>query len=166
MAETFILDGYNIIYKVPMFRMRLNESLSAARTALAMHMSSWKRAYPSSRVIIVFDGRDSHFPHTPRTLLHGVDCYFTSSNMDADDKIIELLRESQNTLKVTVISEDNKVANHCRAFGAKNVSASFLNVKGSVSKPPTAKSKKEDIPQNKYDEITKWYEEKLKTRPL
>jgi len=162
--RTIILDGYNVIYKIPELTSKLNESLEAARIALAMLLSTWKKKYLYSRVYIVFDGKDNvtrEYPQTKKVC--GIDCCFTGGGEEADERIITLIRDYGDSSEITVISDDNKVRNNCKAFGVKAESPSFLQEPGMKSK----NSKKEPIKiisTKKDREITAYYANYLKQK--
>ncbi len=124
--KTIILDGYNVIYKIPELAIKLDESLSAARTALAMHMSNWGRKYLYQQIHIVFDGQDSATRGYSQTALHGIECSFTRTKEEADDRILSMIRKSKEPFNITVISADNRVSNSCRTHGVSVKPPSFL----------------------------------------
>ncbi|MDP6491551.1 MAG: NYN domain-containing protein [Kiritimatiellia bacterium] len=41
-THTIIVDGYNVIYRVPRFKAQLDRSLQAGREALLRYCSEWK----------------------------------------------------------------------------------------------------------------------------
>jgi predicted RNA-binding protein with PIN domain len=112
-----ILDGYNIIHKVPQLRDHLNQSLEDARKALANFILTWARTHHhKGSISIVFDGRDGIINSSQS--LCGIKCIYTKTKQEADDKIISIVRNSQNKKDITVISDDNYVTNNCKAHGA------------------------------------------------
>ncbi|NQT23344.1 MAG: NYN domain-containing protein [Candidatus Omnitrophica bacterium] len=161
--RTIILDGYNVIYKIPELTAKLNESLKAARTALAMLLSTWKKKYLYNRAYIVFDGKDNVTLEYPQNKVCGIDCFFTGSGEEADERIIALVRKYGASSEITVISDDNKVRNNCKAFGVKVESPSFLQETSMKSKD----AKKEPIKRisaKKDREITDYYINYLKQK--
>lgn len=137
MGKTFILDGYNVIYKLPSLEAHMTHSLNSARNALAVYMATWKiNNDPTAKVCIVFDGRDGIAPDGSNASLHGINCVFTHTNEDADDRISLLLKNSKDTKNIYVISADNKVANICRVYGACIKHPAFLE-EGKIKKQRT-----------------------------
>ncbi|MCK4463409.1 MAG: NYN domain-containing protein [Candidatus Omnitrophica bacterium] len=160
--KTIILDGYNVIHKIPELSRKLDESLAAARTALAIHMSSWRRKYLYQRIHIVFDGQDRATWSYSQTALHGIGCSFTQTKDEADDYIIRIIRKSKNPHDITVISDDNKIRNNCKAYGVKVESPSFLNKSREKSRGTKEAAKTINTKDNK--EITDYYEAHLKEK--
>jgi predicted RNA-binding protein with PIN domain len=112
-----LLDGYNVIHKIPQLQSHLNHSLEDARQALASFMITWARTHHNKASIsIVFDGRDGIINNSQS--LCGIKCIYTKTKQEADDKIISIVRNSQNKKDITVISDDNYVINNCKAHGA------------------------------------------------
>jgi predicted RNA-binding protein with PIN domain len=112
-----LLDGYNIIHKIPQLQNHLNHGLEDARKALANFMITWaKTTHHKGSISIVFDGRDGIISSSQS--LCGIKCIYTKTKQEADDKIISIVRNSQNKKDITVISDDNYVTNNCRAHGA------------------------------------------------
>ncbi len=123
--QKIILDAYNVIHKIPKLSKKLDISLEAAREGLIQYMVSWKaRTSFAGEVVLVFDG-DSSMLDIPTYSQSGIKVIF-SKGKDADDKISDLLRLSKDTSKTIVVSGDNKVANHTRAFNASIKPVSYL----------------------------------------
>jgi predicted RNA-binding protein with PIN domain len=120
-----ILDGYNIIHKIPQLQSHLNHGLEDARQALASFMITWARTHHNKTSIsIIFDGRDGIISSSQS--LCGIKCIYTKTKQEADDKIISIVRNSQNKQDITVISGDNYVTNSCKAHGATVRPAQYL----------------------------------------
>jgi len=161
--RTIILDGYNVIHKLPELSIKLDESLEVARTALVMHLSNWKKKYLYSNICIVFDGKDNAMPEYPKTKLCGIDCRFTKTEESADDHIIAIIGQCQDTSEITVISDDNKIKNNCKAFGVKVESPSFLQNTAKKLKHQTDRPLKRISSKNER-EITDLYTRYLKQK--
>jgi predicted RNA-binding protein with PIN domain len=120
-----LLDGYNVIYKIPQLQSHLNHSLEDARQALANFMITWARTHHNKASIsIIFDGRDGIINSSQS--LCGIKSIYTKTKQEADDKIISIVRNSQAKQDITVISDDNYVTNNCKAHGAQVKSTAFL----------------------------------------
>ena len=161
--KTFIIDGYNAIHKIPELEARLGESLESARTALAMEISGWRRRYANAEVYIVFDGRDEHGLDYSNTKICGVECIFTRSEESADDHIINMVRGSEDSSAITVISDDNKVRNSCRAHRAQVKYTSFLQKRKKKSRGPVKHVKKIDN-TGRGREVTDYYKQYLRRK--
>jgi predicted RNA-binding protein with PIN domain len=74
-----ILDGYNIIHKIPHLRVHLNQGLEDARKALVNFMITWARTHNyKGSISIIFDGRDGIINTTQP--LCGIKCIYTKTN--------------------------------------------------------------------------------------
>lgn len=163
MKRIFILDGYNVIYRIPELTAKLEESLAAARSALAMYAADWKRSRVNAEVIMVFDGRDSDFIDCSRTKIGGIDCVFTRTREAADDRIIRMVQNSKEPSRITVISDDNQVRNSSRAHGARVEYATFLQkLRKKRNKATKPVNKVTDIRKNAA--VTDFYESYLRNK--
>lgn len=161
--KKIIVDGYNAIHKIPAMSDELDKSLSAARTALAIYMASWRGKGMHSRVSIVFDGQDSVMKERSQSKLCGIDCVFARTREKADNLIIRMVRDAEDASKITVVSDDNYVRNNCRAHGAEVKHVAFL-------RPPPGKqidssgASNKNIAAEKAQAITDGYEEYLRAK--
>ena len=119
----FVLDGYNVLHAIPVFEKELENSLRSARDLLVRVCAELRqRRRDIEEIVIVFDGSsDFYFPGESGP--PGVRTIYTESREDADDRILEVLESLGRSKDVTVVSNDNYVANNARAFGVKIVSA-------------------------------------------
>jgi predicted RNA-binding protein with PIN domain len=68
-------------------------------------------------IFIVYDGKDEFAGLGPSGTA-GVVCVFTHSREEADERIVAILEEScRRRQPVIIVSNDNYVQNHARAFG-------------------------------------------------
>ncbi|HPW19080.1 MAG TPA: NYN domain-containing protein [Candidatus Aminicenantes bacterium] len=124
--KLLLVDGYNVINRVPGLESSLEAGLENARLALALQVSTWNRAHPAYECVIVFDG-DARYAGGPGQRLAGVRCIFSRTSHGGDDEIIRLTREHRaKGREVTVVSDDNNVGNNCRAHGATVAPSSFI----------------------------------------
>jgi predicted RNA-binding protein with PIN domain len=131
-----LVDGYNVINRVPELRPSLEGGLENARTRLALQVSSWHRTHPACEPVIVFDGDAAHAGGLDQRLA-GVRCLFSKARHGGDEEIIRLAREYRaKGADVTVVSDDNKVGNNSRVHGAAvRPSAFIMEVK--APRPPS-----------------------------
>jgi predicted RNA-binding protein with PIN domain len=123
--KQLIVDGYNVIYELPVLKKNLLLSLEDARTALVNFMQIWANNHSyKGKINIVFDGTDG-FTHNSQAP-HGINCIYTKSGQKADDYIICLVRETKNRTAITVVSNDNYVRGTCGSLGAATERPSFL----------------------------------------
>lgn len=93
---------------------------------LALQVSAWSHTHPVYECVIVFDG-DAQFAGGRDQRLAGVRCLFSVKSHGGDDEIIRFVREYQGSASdITVVSDDNKVGNNCRALGAAVQPSGFI----------------------------------------
>ena len=125
-SKILLVDGYNVIHRVPDLRPSLEGGLENARMRLALQVSTWSRTHPAYECVIVFDG-DEQYTGARDQRLAGVRCLFSVKSHGGDDEIIRFAREYQGRASdITVVSDDNKVANNCRALGAAVQPSGFI----------------------------------------
>lgn len=164
MSEKYILDGYNVIMKLPKLReMKASKGLAGSREALARLLLDIKHCHARAEFTIVFDGKAGELPGHSRTSLCGISCHFTKKGEEADDHIGEMLKNMKDRTGVVVISDDGKVSNKCMVYGVEIRHPSTLE--GSFNKRFSAtNSDGKDISRQAASDITKWYEEQLDKR--
>ena len=119
----FVLDGYNVLHAIPAFEKELRTNLRGAREFLIRVCAELRsRRRDIEEIVIVFDGSSNvSFPGEPRPA--GVRVIYTKSREDADDRILEILKSFAPSKAVTVVSNDNYVANNVRASAVKMATA-------------------------------------------
>jgi predicted RNA-binding protein with PIN domain len=113
-----LVDGYNVIHRVPELEKSLDGGLQNARNRLALQVSSWSRAHPGVECVIVFDGEyQGHGSREER--IAGIRCVFSMRAHGGDAELIRFVRDHKGRKPdITVVSDDNNVGNNCRAHGA------------------------------------------------
>ena len=164
MQKIIIIDGYNVIHKIPELEAELDKSLESARKALAMEISGWQRRYSNAKVYIVFDGKNEDGLSHSHTKICGITCIFTRTEESADEWIIHAVRNAKDASCVTVISDDNQVRNNCRAHMAEVHHTSFLRKKNKKSRGPVRPAEKFDSKTDR--EITDYYEKHLRDKGI
>lgn len=130
----FILDGYNIIFKMSsLFPGNIKNS-----RAKLVHYIKTKRPQGSNRnpVTIVFDSSQVviDYPIPP-----GVEIKF-AHNISADDYIVKLIEKSRNPQLITMVTDDRELQ-----FRAKTLDAKSLGVEDFFK----AKKKRQPKSENK-----------------
>lgn len=121
-----LVDGYNVIHRVPELEASLDEGLQNARNTLALRISGWSREHPDVACVIVFDGEFGVSSGREQRLA-GIRCVFSWTAHGGDDELIRLVRDYRGRKSdITVVSDDNKVGNNCRALGAVVRPSSFV----------------------------------------
>lgn len=128
--KVLVVDGYNVIHRIPELEASLDGGLESARNRLALHLSAWARLHPGFECVIVFDG-DPRFLNSQARCLAGIGCLYSRTPHGGDEEIIRFVREFRGRkADITVVSDDNHVGNNCRVYGANVVPSSFI-----MSKP-------------------------------
>lgn len=121
-----LVDGYNVINRIPELQAGLDGGLQNARNQLALRVSGWSREHPGVECVIVFDG-DFEVSGGRGQRLAGIRCVFSFTRHGGDDELIRLVRDHKGRKSdITVVSDDNKVGNNCRAHGAAVRPSEFI----------------------------------------
>jgi len=113
-----LVDGYNVIHRVPELEKSLDGGLQNARNRLALQVSNWSRAHPGFECVIVFDG-EYQGPGSRAERIAGIRCIFSMRAHGGDAELIRFVRDHKGRKSdITVVSDDNNVGNNCRAHGA------------------------------------------------
>jgi predicted RNA-binding protein with PIN domain len=121
-----LIDGYNVINRLPELKASLDRGLENARNNLAFLVSRWSQRHPAVACVIIFDG-DIRLPDGREQRLAGVRCIFSRTSHGADDAIIRFVRDYQGRPSdITVVSDDNYVRNNCRTHGASVQPSSYV----------------------------------------
>lgn len=124
--KILLVDGYNVIHRVPELRPSLEGGLESARMRLALQVSAWSHTHPAYECVIVFDG-DAQYAGGRDQRLAGVRCIFSRASHGGDDEIIRFVRDYKGRASdIMVLSDDNKVGNNCRALGAAVQPSGFI----------------------------------------
>ncbi len=123
-THTVIVDGYNVIHRVPRFKAQLDRSLQAGREALLRYCSEWKaRRRDVDRFFVVFDGDSSIIDGDVTASAPGVRALYSKTGETADRRIRRMLDQAERNEAITVVSDDNEVrdsarVNHMQAMSA------------------------------------------------
>jgi predicted RNA-binding protein with PIN domain len=133
-----LIDGYNVINRIPELCASLDGGLQNARNQLALRVSGWSREHPGVECVIVFDGDFENSGGRVQRLA-GIRCVFSFSRHGGDDELIRLVRDHKGAKSdITVVSDDNKVGNNCRAHGASVRPSDFIMAR--KARPAMAKA--------------------------
>jgi predicted RNA-binding protein with PIN domain len=121
-----LIDGYNVINRLPELKASLDGGLENARNKLAFLISRWSQSHPAVESVIIYDG-DIRCTGGCEQRLAGIRCLFSQTSHGGDDAIIRFVRDYQGrTSDITVVSDDNNVRNNCRAHGATVQPSSYI----------------------------------------
>ena len=128
-SKILLVDGYNVINRVPEFKASLDGGLENARNRLALQISTWSQTHPAFECVIVFDG-DPQYADSRDQNPAGIRCIFSQTSHGGDEEIIQFVKNFRGrTSDITVVSDDNKVRNNCLAHGASVQPSSYIMTK-------------------------------------
>ncbi len=118
-GRLLLVDGYNVIHRLPELEPSLADGLQNARNQLALRVAGWSREHPGVECVIVFDGDFDRSGGRGGERRAGVRCVYSLAAHGGDAEIVRLVREFRGRKSdVIVVSDDNYVGNNCRAHGA------------------------------------------------
>jgi predicted RNA-binding protein with PIN domain len=164
-----VIDGYNIIHAIKKLELTLKRGLKEARASLiSFCIQLFSVRCDIEKIYIVFDGTSDLYcseesPHPKIRIL------YTPTGEDADDRIIEILRAYTGKSQVTVVTNDNYVANNARSLRAKILSASEFERYSTPRKFPNQKTSEispgfPEVSANTAKDITEEYKKFLGIR--
>lgn len=122
--KIMIVDGYNVIHRIPELSKRLSNSLESAREGLISYCKKWRMTRRDiSECCVVFDG-DSSVLGARSQVARGVRVVCTKTKESADDRILNLIEQGHGAGEYVVVSDDNKVCQGSRRLDAKVISVS------------------------------------------
>ena len=122
-----IIDGYNVIHRVPALRVNLERSLEAGRAGLIRCCQEWLTSRRDiTQFWIVFDGAVSPGGESPSGA-SGVRVMFSGKGETADERILAVMNEVGRYSEYVAVSDDNEVVRNSRALNARTLtSAEFF----------------------------------------
>jgi predicted RNA-binding protein with PIN domain len=119
-APRVIVDGYNLIHKMPALAALVGSDLEQARQHLVAQLAGYRSTH-NVRVTVVFDGRGLSQPRGRGPA--GVEVVFSRAPQTADDVIKRMLTAERSPRACTVVTSDNSIALHVRDYGARVISS-------------------------------------------
>ena len=153
-----ILDGYNVIHRVPELKRRLQTGLAEARVSLLRYCGRWmSKRRDVSRIYVVFDG-DSSVASMDCGTARGVHAVFTRTGEEADDRIIDMVGRGRQSTEYIVVSDDSYVSLTSRRFMASAMPVSEFYAAPASRQPnrmpEPAEEAKKDLTLGEEEEIT------------
>lgn len=121
MNPHYIIDGYNVIYRVEKFRSALGAGLEQARNDLV----SLIRSYHSGKkvkVTVVFDGDEIGYIETSPHPVRWLQVVYSKFPEKADPVIKRLIQKAQNKRAMVLVSADNALVQVARQLKAQVLS--------------------------------------------
>ena len=119
----YIIDGYNVIHRVPRWEKHLNASLERGRDVLLSYCRRWMQTRGDVWMFyVVFDGdcavTASHTSSGP-----GIRVVYTRTGETADDRILDIMKEFGEGHNYVAVSDDRYVSGHAQLLSAEAMSA-------------------------------------------
>lgn len=111
-----VVDGYNVIRRLPELRRQEAQGLEAGRDALVRMLAAYRRARGHHRITVVFDGAAHPVGLGGTGRVAGIDVRYSRAGETADAVILRLAR--QGGAGALVVSSDRSVAQGAAACGA------------------------------------------------
>jgi len=113
-----IIDGYNAMHRIPLWKRSMDRSLEEGRAVLLRYCGRWIMTRGDVWVFyVVFDG-ESGVGCSRSQAGQGVRVVFTRTREDADDRILDIIKEYAERFNCAVVSDDNYVRSGARRLGA------------------------------------------------
>jgi predicted RNA-binding protein with PIN domain len=129
--KILLVDGYNVLNRLPDLRPSLEVGLENAQNRLVLQISNWRRSHPEFECVIVFDGNPLPGGGPQRTA--GIRCLFSRTPHGGDAAMISFVRDHQGKKSdITIVSDDNYVRNNSRAHGASVQHSDYILVKKAI----------------------------------
>ena len=161
----YILDAYNVIHKIPALESKLDTNLRAAREALTSLCGNLAaRRGDITQIILVFDGKSEYrdLPQSPPAKIRLV---FSETWEEADERIVRILEELPQKIQKWVVSDDNFVRNHARAYEASPMPvAQFRTLSTPSTSQKISRNNRDEafsLPVKTAEEITAAYKKAL-----
>ncbi len=136
--QVMVLDGYNVLHRLPRWKRQMEQSLEQGREALLGYCRRWMGSRRDVWLFcVVFDG-DSAVVGGQSAGGAGIRVFFSRSGQTADDRLLHIIEEFGPAFAYTVVSDDRYVQEKARLLGADIVScrafATKLDVVGAVQR--------------------------------
>jgi predicted RNA-binding protein with PIN domain len=119
-----IIDGYNVVHRIPRWAEQLNVSLERGREVLLTYCRRWMQTRGDVWLfVVVFDG-DSAVTASHSSSGPGVRVLYTQTGETADDRILETVREFGDRCHYVVVSDDRYVSGNSKRMGKEIMSSS------------------------------------------
>ena len=161
----YILDAYNVIHKIRRLEAALNKDLRSSRDALVTLCAQFASSRGGvSEIILVFDGK-SEFQDLSQANPPKVRLIFSETGEDADERIITVLDQLSGENNKCVVSDDNFVKNHARAYKTRSISVrefeALVDTKNKQQRNRGELSRNDALSPKTAAEITSAYKKEL-----
>jgi len=118
MAQTYFIDGYNLLLNAPELKRLANRDLESARATFINMIIPWCMN-SGEQVNIIFDGQGRRTEKAaPEHVAPNLDVVYTSGETSADAIIERAVFKSSQRMSVIVVSADRGIVELCMGMGA------------------------------------------------
>lgn len=119
MADSYIIDGYNLIHALGMIQKQVNPGgLEEARRKLLVFLAD-RFGADSARVTVVFDAQHAPRRVARQQVAHGLHVHFAPKDQTADDWIEKLIADEPQPRRLVVVSNDHRLQTAARQRAAR-----------------------------------------------
>jgi predicted RNA-binding protein with PIN domain len=161
MPDSYIIDGYNLIYALGMIQRPMDASgLEKSRRQLLLFLAGAFGA-DAGRVRVVFDAQRAPRGVPRQRQFRGLRVEFAPENQSADDWIEELIDEESQPSSLVVISNDLRLRNAASHGGARAWSHEALLdfLEKRAARPSPAPADRERTRELSPQEMKRWLKE-------
>ncbi|MFQ5603571.1 MAG: NYN domain-containing protein [bacterium] len=119
--DQIIIDGYNLIHRVPRLSQHLAESLEAAREALIQQLKTYL-LNKKVKITLVFDGCSPPLGIDSQSYFRSLKVIFSRPPFKADPLIKNLIAKAPRKKSVLVVSDDAEIKQFAKAHQAHVIS--------------------------------------------
>lgn len=117
--KRYIIDGYNLIHKMPDLKNLLNDDLEGARDGLMQRLSSFRQA-TNAKITVVFDGASSILQHP--SSFGGMKMIF-SKYPEKADPVIKRMVDEQHDENLYIVTSDREIQNYAKLYSVQSISS-------------------------------------------
>jgi len=151
MSRKFLVDGYNLMHKIPAVKQKMGGDLEAARHDLVRRLSIFGSGKNCS-ITVVFDGRSGYSP--TESGAGGVKVIFSRGPEKADPLIKRIIDQQGGGSMLNVVTSDHEILNYARLYSCTLLtSEDFISMMS--LRPNIKESVKPEIKMNKND-LAEW----------
>jgi len=151
MANIYLIDAWNVCFKIPEIASLIPDQLELARNKfnnmVRLYFSTKKATYK-----IIYDGQPGVFSDNKK---RDNTITFSHKPENADDLIIRFVMKHKNKRSITVITSDRQLSMRAKDFGTEVFSSESFITRLNKRNVQTDKSDKQN-PQIGHDEINYW----------
>jgi len=123
MHPHYLIDGYNVIHKIPELKNALETNLEKARNLLIRRILTYL-ATKKIEITLVFDGDNVGYVGNPYERKKRLHIYYSHAPEKADPLIKRIIRQKANSAQLILVTEDHELLNFGKSYGVTGISPS------------------------------------------